>query len=163
MAAGPPNLSDAIDLLLKNEPTVFRTATETLFKVVKNIEAHPAEPRYRELSVSSASFTGKIAPVKGGVRFLRALGFEKTTVKGSPSADARADGHEAMVLAAPDAATLSRGKMALKVQKPHTRRIPSPGTRTLPRTHFRWPMSSAYQASRRASTPKKGSPDRPSD
>lgn len=33
MEVGRPTLSDAIDLLLKNEPAVFRTATETLFKV----------------------------------------------------------------------------------------------------------------------------------
>lgn len=83
--------------------------------MVKNIETYPTEARYRELSTSSATYTAKIAGAKGGVRFLRALGFELKTVKGSSSVTEKPEQHEAMVLAAPDAQTLAEGKQALKV------------------------------------------------
>jgi len=86
--------------------------------VVKNIEAHPTEPKYRELSTASTTYTNKISSAKGGVRFLRALGFELKTLQGSSSAAGSAEAEDAdvMVLSAPDAALLAEGKAALKVR-----------------------------------------------
>ena len=101
----PPTIADAVGILLKNEaPAVFRLATETLFKVVQNILADPENDAMRRLKRSTNTFSTKIAPAKGAVRFLRAVGFEEEGA-----------GEEAsLVLRAPDLKLLEEGKLALK-------------------------------------------------
>ena len=72
-----PTLSEACGVLLLNDPTTFKDASETLFKILQNIAKHPDEPKYRSLARSSAAFTSKLANAKGAVRFLKAVGFEE--------------------------------------------------------------------------------------
>jgi len=100
-----PSVGEAVEILLKNEASgVFREATETLFKVVQNVLQHPEDESFRRLKRSTKAFSTKIAPAKGGVRFLRAVGFDEA-----------GEGEEAALqLAQPDVKLLEEGKAALK-------------------------------------------------
>ncbi|KAL1510904.1 hypothetical protein AB1Y20_005735 [Prymnesium parvum] len=100
-----PSLEEATAILLKNEePAGFRMTTETLFKIVQNVLQHPGDEAFRRLKRSSKTFETKIAPAKGGVRFLRAVGFCE-----------EGEGEEAsLVLRAPEEARLLEAKAALK-------------------------------------------------
>ena len=108
-------LQEAGALLLRNEdPEVFRLATETLFKVLQNLVAHPDEPKYRNIPRSSAAFSEKLAKAKGAVRFLKAVGFVE---EGGSGAGASL----ALPPAAESADQIAAGKAALKaVLKQHT-------------------------------------------
>ena len=75
MAAAAPTLDQACSLLLQNDPIVFQTATEALFKVIQNILQQPEEPKFRSLRRTAKGFSEKIATAKGAVRFLKAAGF----------------------------------------------------------------------------------------
>jgi len=91
--------------LLKNEePGVFREGTETLFKVVQNVIANPEDKSKQKLRRTNATFTGKIKPAKGAVRFLRAVGFTEE----------QQDGEDVLILLNPDMKLLEEGKAALK-------------------------------------------------
>ena len=70
-----PTLDEGVALLLKNEPAPFREATETLFTILKNITAKPDEAAFRRLKRANAALSAKVFGAKGGVRFLRAVGF----------------------------------------------------------------------------------------
>ena len=77
---------------------------QTLFKVVQNVLQTPENEAMRKLSRESNSFQHKIAPAKGAVRFLRAVGFEE-----------QGSGEEVhFVMATPDLKVLEEGKAALK-------------------------------------------------
>ena len=103
-AESRPSLSNAYQILLKNEAPHFRQATETLFKVIQNIIAHPEDPAFQKLRRSTATFTTKIAPAVGAVRFLRAVGFTE-----------EGDGDQAsLTLLHIDLKLLEEGKLALK-------------------------------------------------
>ena len=108
-------LQEAGELLLRNEdPEVFRLATETLFKVLQNLVAHPDEPKYRSLPRSSAAFADKLAKAKGAVRFLKAVGFVEEGGSG-------AGGSLALPSGAESADQIAAGKACLKaVLKAHT-------------------------------------------
>ena len=112
--AGQPGLEEAVAILLQNEAGPFRVATETLFKLLQNVVSHPDDASYRTLKRSNEAFSNKVASAKGGVRFLRAVGFQA-------SSD---DGAEVLTLAATaDLEALNRGKLALKdAVKEHSRR-----------------------------------------
>jgi len=100
-----PTLSEACGVLLLNDPTTFKDASETLFKILQNIAKHPDEPKYRSLARSSAAFTSKLANAKGAVRFLKAVGFEEEGGSGEGGS---------LVLKAASAEVISQGKAALK-------------------------------------------------
>ena len=108
-------LQEAGELLLRNEdPEVFRLATETLFKVLQNLVAHPDEPKYRSLPRSSAAFADKLAKAKGAVRFLKAVGFVEEGGSGAGGSLALSSGAES-------ADQIAAGKACLKaVLKAHT-------------------------------------------
>ena len=100
-----PTLDEACALLLKNEPAPFREATETLFTIRKNITAKPDEAVFRRLKRANAALSAKVFGAKGGVRFLRAVGF----------VEEGAGDEAAFVLpAAVGAEQLAAGKAALK-------------------------------------------------
>ena len=100
-----PTLDEACALLLKNEPAPFREATETLFTILKNITAKPDEAAFRRLKRANAALSAKVFGAKGGVRFLRAVGF----------VEEGAGDEAAFVLpAAVGAEQLAAGKAALK-------------------------------------------------
>ena len=111
MASSKPTLEEAVSILLQNphgggaarsnqpqalsitQPlsmtshpsapaVVFTLATETLFKVVQNLVAHPENPAFRVLKRSSNAFSTKLAPAMGAVRFLRAIGFVEEGTSG---------------------------------------------------------------------------------
>lgn len=110
-----PTVEEAVEVLMMNEPKAFRIVTEVLFKIVRNIELHPHEPKYSQISTGSAAYTGKIACAKGGLRFLRAVGFEKReAAAGGAGCSSDAGDAPTLVLAAPDAEVLEAGKQALK-------------------------------------------------
>ena len=113
--AAPPTLEEAVSILLKNEHAAFTLATETLFEVVKNLAAHPDEPKYRTLKRSSNAFSAKLAPAKGAVRFLRAIGFVE---QGSSSAE-----EAVFTVGKPDAELLAAAKTALKGAVKEYRRV----------------------------------------
>ena len=62
-------------MLLQNEDAVFQAATETLFKLLQNVIAHPTEPKYRTLRRANASFASNVGSAKGGIQLLKAAGF----------------------------------------------------------------------------------------
>lgn len=100
-----PTLDEACALLLQNETPAFRTSTETLYKIVKNILDQPDEAKFRSLRRNGKAFTENLAHAKGAVRFLRAVGF----------AEVGAGDDAAYALpASADAALLTNGKAALK-------------------------------------------------
>ena len=100
-----PTLDEACALLLKNEPAPFREATETLFTILNNITAKPDEAVFRRLKRANAALSAKVFGAKGGVRFLRAVGF----------VEEGAGDEAAFVLpAAVGAEQLAAGKAALK-------------------------------------------------
>ena len=115
MASSKPTLEEAVSILLQNphgggaarsnqpqalsitQPlsmtshpsapaVVFTLATETLFKVVQNLVAHPENPAFRVLKRSSNAFSTKLAPAMGAVRFLRAIGFVEEGTSGAEDA-----------------------------------------------------------------------------
>lgn len=85
---------------------VFTLATETLFKVVQNLVAHPENPAFRVLKRSSNAFSTKLAPAMGAVRFLRAIGFVEEGTSGAEDA--------IFTLGQPDAELLVAAKAMLK-------------------------------------------------
>ena len=100
-----PTLDEACALLLKNEPAPFREATETLFTILNNITAKPDEAVFRRLKRANAALSAKVFGAKGGVRFLRAVGF----------VEEGAGDEAAFVLpAAVGAEQIAAGKAALK-------------------------------------------------
>ena len=101
-----PTVEEAVSILLTNNHGTFSAATETLFEVVKNLLAHPDDPKFRSLKRSSNAFSMKLAPAKGAVRFLRAVGFVE---QGSSSAD-----DALFTVAKVDAELLTAAKAALK-------------------------------------------------
>lgn len=104
-AQDQPRLEDAVAILLQNDAGPFRVATETLFKLLQNVVSHPEDASYRAIKRSNEAFSSKVASARGGVRFLRAVGFQPST----------ADGAEVLALAATaDLEALDRGKAALK-------------------------------------------------
>eukprot|EP00966_Prymnesium_polylepis_P172662 3993170-Prymnesium_polylepis.1 len=104
-----PTISEAVAILLKNDlhvtkSGVFREAAELLWKIVTNILQHPDDESMRRLKRSSKAFSAKLAPAKGAVRFLRAVGFEE-----------HGEGDEAALqMGKPDIKLLEEGKAALK-------------------------------------------------
>lgn len=52
-------------------------ALKLLGLYVKNIVEKPNEAKYRSINMESNAFKTKVAPLKGGVALLRAIGFEK--------------------------------------------------------------------------------------
>jgi len=71
-----PSIEEACSLLLRNEDSlVFQTATEAIFKILQNLLQNPTEEKYRTLRRSNPAFAEKIGKAKGGVRFLKAVGF----------------------------------------------------------------------------------------
>jgi len=75
-AAAGPSIEEACSLLLRNEDSlVFQTATEAIFKILQNLLQNPTEEKYRTLRRSNPAFAEKIGKAKGGVRFLKAVGF----------------------------------------------------------------------------------------
>lgn len=103
--AAPSSLDEALGLLCLNDPVAFQAATETLFKIVQNVLANPGEAKYRTLRRKGAAFAQKVGGAKGGVRFLRAVGFVD-----------EGEGDEAALTlpAAADVTLLEGGKAALK-------------------------------------------------
>ena len=97
-----PPVEEAVAILLQNEAGVFRVATETLFKILQNVISHPEDASYRTLKRSNETFSNKVASAKGGVRFLRAVGFQAS------------DDDALTLAAAADLEALNRGKVALK-------------------------------------------------
>lgn len=135
MASSKPTLEEAVSILLQNphgggaarsnqpqalsitQPlsmtshpsapaVVFTLATETLFKVVQNLVAHPENPAFRVLKRSSNAFSTKLAPAMGAVRFLRAIGFVEEGTSGAEDA--------IFTLGQPDAELLVAAKAMLK-------------------------------------------------
>jgi len=71
-----PSVEEACNLLVKNEDSlVFQIATEAIFKILQNLLQNPTEEKYRTLRRSNPAFAEKIGKAKGGVRFLKAVGF----------------------------------------------------------------------------------------
>ena len=104
-SSSAPTLEEAAGLLLRNEPAPFRVATETLFKILTNVTSHPDDAAYRRLKRANAALSAKVFGAKGGVRFLRAVGF----------VEEGAGDEAAFVLpAAVGAEQLAAGKAALK-------------------------------------------------
>jgi len=96
-----PEITSAVEKLLKNQQIPFKIACETLFKVLGNIINSPDEEKYRELRCDSTTFTSKIACAAGGKAFLRAVGF------------VQAEG-SMQLPAPPDMLALKQGRLALK-------------------------------------------------
>jgi len=101
----PSVIDEALDLLSRNDPVTFQAATETLFKIVQNVLQHPDEAKYRTLRRKATAFAQKVGAAKGGVRFLRAVGFVD-----------EGEGDEAALTlpAGADTALIQSGKAALK-------------------------------------------------
>lgn len=70
-----PSIPEAIALLQLNDGLEFTAATELLFKIVQNIIKQPDEAKFRSLKRSGAAFSKAVGSAKGGVRFLKAVGF----------------------------------------------------------------------------------------
>ena len=107
-----PTVEEAVGLLLQNDGQTFRLATELLFKIVTNVLREPGNPAYRTLNRGGEAFSGKVAAAKGGIRFVRALGFVET-----PSAAPSSSHNGASTFCLPEGAdleALERGKAALK-------------------------------------------------
>ena len=106
----PQALSITQPLFITSHPSapavVFTLATETLFKVVQNLVAHPENPAFRVLKRSSNVFSTKLAPAMGAVRFLRAIGFVEEGTSGAEDA--------IFTLGQPDAELLVAAKAMLK-------------------------------------------------
>ena len=68
LAMSAPTLEQACQILLQNDAATFKSATETLFTILKNLTSHPEEPKYRSLSRSGAAFSQKLGTAKGAVR-----------------------------------------------------------------------------------------------
>ena len=105
LAMSAPTLEQACQILLQNDAATFKSATETLFTILKNITAKPDEAVFRRLKRANAALSAKVFGAKGGVRFLRAVGF----------VEEGAGDEAAFVLpAAVGAEQLAAGKAALK-------------------------------------------------
>jgi len=54
-----PSVQEAVAILLQNEAVIFRLASETLFKIVRNLLTQPDEPRnYRRVCLNAPIATG---------------------------------------------------------------------------------------------------------
>ena len=71
-----------------NRSEVADVAATTLAKYVDNILAHPGEPKYYRIKEANKAFQERVVAAVGGVRFVRALGFELATQPVSDDADA---------------------------------------------------------------------------
>ena len=52
-------------------------ALKLLSLYVKNVVEKPEDAKYRSINTESNAYKTKVAPLKGGMALLRALGFEK--------------------------------------------------------------------------------------
>lgn len=100
-----PTLDEATGLLASNRPLEFRLSTELIFKILNNITGAPEEPNFRSIKRSSRAFSEQLAVAKGGVRFLRAMGFDE---------EGEGDATCFVLPAGADFDVLRQGKLALK-------------------------------------------------
>lgn len=52
------------------------TCVQTLKKMLTNVKANPAEPKFRKVNLANETFKAKVGSVQGGVAILKAAGFE---------------------------------------------------------------------------------------
>ena len=73
----PPQsaLCAALEQLLCNHASLFRSAVAILLKVVANLRLHPDDEAYRGLRCSTKAFQSALEPTRGAVACLVALGF----------------------------------------------------------------------------------------
>lgn len=53
-----------------------------LYTICSNILQHPDDPKYKRLNKDGKAVQGKLAPAKGGLEFLKAIGFEEKVIDG---------------------------------------------------------------------------------
>ena len=109
-----PTVAEAIELLNLNDGILFKSATEMLWKIIKNVIDSPQEPKYRSIKRGGTAFANSVGSAKGGVRFLKAVGFVEQ--EAAASASTQAVKGEAMLVLPMDApmSLLEQGKDALK-------------------------------------------------
>lgn len=73
----PPQsaLCAALEQLLCNHASLFRSAVAILLKVVANLRLHPDDEAYRGLRCSTKAFQSALEPTRGAVACLVAIGF----------------------------------------------------------------------------------------
>ena len=102
----PTELCVALEQLLCNHAALFRGAAGTLLKVVSNLRLHPGDPAYRALRCGTNAFQATLAPARGAVACLIAVGFERTFHGDAGGRYALRDGADPGQLAGAAACTL---------------------------------------------------------
>lgn len=77
-AAAPPSDPVAVALMrlrASNAPSVYKTAVETLLKVLTNIADKPMDEKYRKVKRGNAVFQKRLGGVPGGHEAMLAVGF----------------------------------------------------------------------------------------